>query len=159
MTKSKKKHGGDRITNPSNTHDPKDFGSTQGLVSGCSGCVNGNVSIGSGCNLENQAAAQVSANRGISRFMNGITGKIFQGGGPSNTTSTTFNDLKNAAENGMGYGLSPVTGDNNCGVKSSTSMGAGQISQTGGGVSQTSSCVSGVNNLGTPGYGLNIAGN
>ena len=32
MTKSKKKHGGDRITNPSNTHDPKDFGSTNSAV-------------------------------------------------------------------------------------------------------------------------------
>ena len=30
----------------------KNFGSDQGLVSGCAGCVGGNVAIGSGCTLD-----------------------------------------------------------------------------------------------------------
>ncbi len=163
----RKKRGGRKNTsllaNASNAHNAKNFSSNQGMVAGCAGCVDGNVAIGSGCNLQSQAAAQISANRGISRLMNGITGnvgKISQAGGASNTAVTTFKDLKNAAENGMGYGSVPVTGVNNCGVQSSTSLGAGQIArvQGGGGVNETASCVNGVNNLGTPGYGLNIKG-
>ena len=48
-------------------HNPKNFGSDQGLVSGCAGCVGGHINIGSGCTLTSQAAAQESATRGISR--------------------------------------------------------------------------------------------
>jgi hypothetical protein len=93
--------------------------------------------------------------------MNGIrgqVGKIQTGGG--NTATTTFKDLQNAADGGLGYGRVPVTSVTNCGVTSSTSMGAGQRAHTqkGGGVSQTASCVAGCNNLGTPGYGLNVKG-
>ena len=161
----RKKRGGSKnrspLANPGNVHNPKNFGSDQGLISGCAGCVGGNVAIGSGCTLTSQAAAQESATRGISRLMNGIrgqVGKIQTGGG--NTATTTFKDLQNAAQNGMGYGRVPVTSITNCGVTSSTSMGAGQRANTqkGGGVSQTASCVAGCNNLGTPGYGLNIKG-
>ena len=160
----RKKRGGSKqnlLANPGNVHNPKNFGSDQGLISGCAGCVGGNVAIGSGCTLTSQAAAQTSATRGISRLMNGIGGRVggIQSGG-GNTPTTTFKDLQNAAQNGMGYGRVPVTSVTNCGVTSSTSMGAGQNAnaQKGGGVSQTASCVAGCNNLGTPGYGLNIKG-
>ena len=160
----RKKRGGSKknpLANPGNVHNPKNFGSDQGLVSGCAGCVGGKIAIGSGCTLTSQAAAQESATRGISRLMNGIrgqVGKIQTGGG--NTATTTFKDLQNAADGGLGYGRVPVTSITNCGVTSSTSMGAGQRAHTqkGGGVSQTASCVAGCNNLGTPGYGLNVKG-
>jgi hypothetical protein len=160
----RKKRGGSKqnpLANPGNVHNPKNFGSDQGLISGCAGCVGGNIAIGSGCTLTSQAAAQESATRGISRLMNGIrgqVGKIQTGGG--NTATTTFKDLQNAADGGLGYGRVPVTSVTNCGVTSSTSMGAGQRAHTqkGGGVSQTASCVAGCNNLGTPGYGLNVKG-
>ena len=160
----KKRGGGENgaaYANPGNVHNPKNFGSDQGLVSGCAGCVGGKIAIGSGCTLTSQAAAQESATRGISRLMNGIrgqVGKIQTGGG--NTATTTFKDLQNAADGGLGYGRVPVTSVTNCGVTSSTSMGAGQRAHTqkGGGVSQTASCVAGCNNLGTPGYGLNVKG-
>ena len=157
----RKKRGGKQnpLANPGNVHNPKNFGSDQGLISGCAGCVGGNIAIGSGCTLTSQAAAQESATRGISRLMQagrGQVGKIQTGGG--NTATTTFKDLQNAADGGLGYGRVPVTSVTNCGVTSSTSMGAGQRAQTqkGGGVSQTASCVAGCNNLGTPGYGLNV---
>ena len=160
----RKKRGGSKqnpLANPGNAHNAGKFSSDQGLISGCAGCVGGNIAIGSGCTLTSQAAAQESATRGISRLMNGIrgqVGKIQTGGG--NTAGTTFKDLQNAASGGLGYGRTPVTSINNCGVTSSTSMGAGQRAQTqkGGGVSQTASCVAGCNNLGTPGYGLNVKG-
>jgi len=160
----RKKRGGSKqnpLANPGNVHNPKNFGSDQGLISGCAGCVGGDIAIGSGCTLTSQAAAQTSATRGISRLMNGIRGQVggIQTGG-GNTATTTFKDLQNAAENGMGYGRVPVTSVTNCGVTSSISMGAGQNAQAqkGGGVSQTASCVAGCNNLGTPGYGLNVKG-
>jgi hypothetical protein len=93
--------------------------------------------------------------------MNGIRGQVggIQTGG-GNTATTTFKDLQNAANGGLGFGRVPVTSITNCGVTSSTSMGAGQRAHTqkGGGVSQTASCVAGCNNLGTPGYGLNVKG-
>jgi len=157
----RKKRGGSKLANPLNAHNPKNFGSDQGLISGCAGCVGGNVAIGSGCTLMNQAAAQESATRGISRLMNGIRGQVGEiqtGGG--NTATTTFKDLQNAAQNGMGYGRVPVTSITNCGVTSSTSMGAGQRANTqkGGGIGETASCVYACNNLGTPGYGLNVKG-
>jgi len=149
------------LANPGNVHNPKNFGSDQGLISGCAGCVGGNINIGSGCTLTSQAAAQESATRGISRLMNGINGRVggIQTGG-GNTGTTTFKNLQNAAQNGMGYGRVPVTSITDCGVTSSTSMGAGQVAnkQKGGGVGQTATCVSACNNLGTPGYGLNVKG-
>jgi hypothetical protein len=160
----RKKRGGSKknpLANPGNVHNPKNFGSDQGLVSGCAGCVGGHINIGSGCTLTSQAAAQESATRGISRLMNGIRGQVggIQTGG-GNTATTTFKDLQNAANGGLGFGRVPVTSITNCGVTSSTSMGAGQRAHTqkGGGVSQTASCVAGCNNLGTPGYGLNVKG-
>ena len=160
----RKKRGGSKknpLANPGNVHNPKNFGSDQGLVSGCAGCVGGHINIGSGCTLTSQAAAQESATRGISRLMNGIRGQVggIQTGG-GNTANTTFKDLQNAANGGLGFGRVPVTSITNCGVTSSTSMGAGQRAHTqkGGGVSQTASCVAGCNNLGTPGYGLNVKG-
>ena len=159
----RKKRGGNKqnlLANPGNVHNPKNFGTDQALMNGCAGCVGGNVAIGSGCTLTSQEAAQTSATRGISRLMRSIGGGIggIQSGG--NTASTTFKDLQNAAQNGMGGGRVPITSVTNCGVTSSTSMGAGQNAnaQKGGGVSQTASCVAGCNNLGTPGYGLNIKG-
>lgn len=159
----RKKRGGSKknpLANPGNVHNPKNFGSDQGLVSGCAGCVGGHINIGSGCTLTSQAAAQESATRGISRLMNGIRGQVggIQTGG--NAANTTFKDLQNAANGGLGFGRVPVTSITNCGVTSSTSMGAGQRAHTqkGGGVSQTASCVAGCNNLGTPGYGLNVKG-
>ena len=159
----RKKRGGSKknpLANPGNVHNPKNFGSDQGLVSGCAGCVGGHINIGSGCTLTSQAAAQESATRGISRLMNGIRGQVggIQTGG--NAANTTFKDLQNAANGGLGFGRVPVTSITNCGVTSSTSMGAGQRAHTqkGGGVSQTASCVAGYNNLGTPGYGLNVKG-
>jgi len=160
----RKKRGGSKknpLANPGNVHNPKNFGSDQGLISGCAGCVGGNINIGSGCTLTSQAAAQESATRGISRLMNGINGRVggIQTGG-GNTGTTTFKNLQNAAQNGMGYGRVPVTSITDCGVTSSTSMGAGQVAnkQKGGGVGQTATCVSACNNLGTPGYGLNVKG-
>ena len=161
----RKKRGGGKkgslLANAKNVHNPKNFGSDQGLISGCAGCVDGNVAIGSGCTLTSQAAAQVSATRGISRLMNGIRGEVggIQTGG-GNAATTTFQDLQNAAQNGLGYGRVPVTSITNCGITSSTSMGAGQRAnkQKGGGIGETASCVSACNNLGTPGYGLNIKG-
>lgn len=158
MVKSKKTKRGGSYANKSNTHNSANFSSDQGLVSGCAGCVGGNVAIGSGCNLVSQAAAQESANRGIGRLMNGIRGQvggILTGGG--NTAATSFKDLENAAKGGMGFGRVPVTSVSNCGVTSSTSMGAGQRATQKGG-NATDSCVAGCNNLGTPGYGLNIKG-
>ena len=161
----RKKRGGSKsspnFANAGNVHYSKNFSSDQGLISGCAGCVGGNVAIGSGCTLTSQAAAQESATRGISRLMNGIRGQ--QGGiqtGGGNTATTTSKDLQNAAQNGMGYGRVPVTSVTSCGVTSSTSMGAGQNAnaQKGGGIGETASCVSACNNLGTPGYGLNIKG-
>ena len=160
----RKKRGGSKqnlLANAKNVHDPANLSSDQGLISGCAGCVGGNIAIGSGCTLTSQAAAQTSATRGISRLMNGINGrqgKIQTGG--FNASTTTFQDLQKAADQGLGYGRTPVTPITNCGVTSSTSMGAGQNAnaQKGGGVSQTASCVAGCNNLGTPGYGLNIKG-
>jgi len=82
----RKKRGGSKqnpLANPGNVHNPKNFGSDQGLISGCAGCVGGNVAIGSGCTLTSQAAAQTSATRGISRLMNGIGGRVggIQSGG------------------------------------------------------------------------------
>jgi hypothetical protein len=151
----KKRGGGKLLSNPGNTHNARPFGSDQGMVSGCAGCVGGDVQIGSGCTLSNQASAQQSATRGISRLMNGITGrvgKIQNGGG--NVAETTFKDLQNAAKDGMGFGRVPVASVQNCGVSNSTAMGAGQRAQMGGG--QTASCVNSVNNLGTAGYGLNV---
>lgn len=161
--KGKKKRGGGKnsFANAANVHNPKNFGSDQGLVSGCAGCVGGDINIGSGCTLTSQANAQKSATLGIGRLMNGINGRVggIQTGG-GNTAITTFKDLQDAAENGMGYGRVPVTSVNNCGITSSTSGGAGQRgnSQKGGGVGQTASCVNAVNNLGPAGYGLNIKG-
>ena len=161
----RKKRGGSKsspnFANAGNVHYSKNFSSDQGLISGCAGCVGGNVAIGSGCTLMNQAAAQESATRGISRLMNGIRGQQgeIQTGG-ANTATTTFKDLQNAANGGLGYGRVPVTAITNCGVTSSTSMGAGQRANTqkGGGIGETASCVSACNNLGTPGYGLNVKG-
>jgi len=160
----RKKRGGSKqnpLANPGNVHNPKNFGSDQGLISGCAGCVGGHINIGSGCTLTNQADAQTSAIRGVSRLMNGINGrvgKIQTGGG--NTAETTFRDLQNAAQNGIGYGRVPVTSVQNCSVQRTSSMGAGQVAnnQKGGGIGQTAACVSAVNNLGTPGYGLNVKG-
>ena len=153
----RKKRGG-ALANGGNVHDAASFSSNQGLVSGCAGCVGGNVQVGSLCNLPSQAAAQQSATRGISRLMNGINGrvgKIQNGGG--NVAVTTNADLQAAAAGGMGYGRVPVTSVQNCGVQSSTSMGAGQkgVAQKGGG-DNSQTCVSYYNNLGTPGYGLNV---
>ena len=161
----RKKRGGSKgsphFANAGNVHNPKNFGSDQGLISGCAGCVGGNIAIGSGCTLTSQAAAQESATRGISRLMNGINGRVggIQSGG-GNTGTTTFKDLQNAAQNGMGYARVPITSVTDCGVTSSTSMGAGQNAnaQKGGGIGETASCVSACNNLGTPGYGLNVKG-
>lgn len=164
----RKKKGGksNPLANPGNVHNPKNFGSNQELVSGCSGCVGGNVQIGSQCNLDSQTAAQTSANIGINQFMAGLVGQVgkissnpyinpMHGGG--NTGETTFSDLKQAASSGMGYGRVPITSVQECGVQSSTSMGAGKkgVVQSGGG-DNTLNCVSGCNNLGTPGYGLNV---
>ena len=164
----RKKKGGKAspLANPGNVHNPKNFGSDETLVTGCAGCVDGNVQIGSLCNLDSQAAAQTSANRGINRLMAGIVGQVgkisnkpyinpMHGGG--NTGETTFRDLKQAASGGMGYGRFPMTSVQECGVQSSTSMGAGKkgVVQTGGG-DNTNNCVSACNNLGTPGYGLNV---
>ena len=164
----RKKKGGksNPLANPGNVHNPKNFGSNQGLVSGCAGCVGGNVQIGSQCNLDSQAAAQKSANIGTNQFMAGLVGQVgkisskpyinpMHGGG--NTGETTFSDLKQAASSGMGYGRVPITSVQECGVQSSTSMGAGKkgVVQSGGG-DNTLNCVSGCNNLGTPGYGLNV---
>jgi len=166
----RKKKGGKAspLANPGNVHNPKNFGSDETLVTGCAGCVDGNVQIGSLCNLGSQAAAQTSANRGINRLMAGIVGQVgkisnkpyinpMHGGGGGNTGETTFSDLKQAASGGMGYGRVPITSVQECGVQSSTSMGAGKkgVVQTGGG-DNTLNCVSGCNNLGTPGYGLNV---
>ena len=153
----RKKRGG-ALANAGNVHDSASFSSNQGLVSGCAGCVGGNVQVGSLCNLPSQAAAQQSATRGISRLMNGINGrvgKIQNGGG--NVAVTTNADLQAAAAGGMGYGRVPVTSVQNCGVQSSTSMGAGQkgVAQKGGG-DNSQTCVSYYNNLGAPGYGLNV---
>jgi len=154
----RKKRGGNMLANLTNSHNPANFSSNQGLVSGCAGCVGGDLQIGSLCNLPSQAAAQQSATRGISRLMNGITGRVGQiqnGGG--NVAATTNADLQAAAAGGMGYGRVPVTSVQNCGVQSSTSMGAGQkgVAQKGGG-DNSQTCVSYYNNLGAPGYGLNI---
>ena len=164
----RKKKGGKAspLANPGNVHNPKNFGSDETLVTGCAGCVDGNVQIGSLCNLGSQAAAQTSANRGINRLMAGIVGQVgkisnkpyinpMHGGG--NTGETTFGDLKQAASSGMGYGRVPITSVQECGVQSSTSMGAGKkgVVQSGGG-DNTNNCVSACNNLGTPGYGLNV---
>ena len=164
----RKKKGGKAspLANPGNTNNPLHFGSDETLVTGCAGCVDGNVQVGSQCNLDSQAAAQTSANRGINRLMAGIVGQVgkisnkpyinpMHGGG--NTGETTFRDLKQAASGGMGYGRVPITSVQECGVQSSTSMGAGKkgVVQTGGG-DNTLNCVSGCNNLGTPGYGLNV---
>ena len=165
----RKKKGGksNPLANPGNVHNPKNFGSNQGLVSGCSGCdKSGNVQIGSQCNLDSQTAAQKSANIGTNQFMAGLVGQVgkisskpyinpMHGGG--NTGETTFSDLKQAASSGMGYGRVPITSVQECGVQSSTSMGAGKkgVVQSGGG-DNTLNCVSGCNNLGTPGYGLNV---
>jgi len=58
----RKKRGGSKqnpLANPGNVHNPKNFGSDQGLISGCAGCVGGNVAIGSGCTLTSQAALDV----------------------------------------------------------------------------------------------------
>lgn len=155
---SRKKRGGNQLANRTNAHNPANFSSNQGLVSGCAGCVGGDVQIGSLCNLPSQAAAQQSATRGISRLMNGINGrvgKIQNGGG--NTAVTTNADLQAAAEGGMGFGRVPVTSVQNCSVQRTSSMGAGEVAkvQSGGG-DNTKSCVSYFNNLGTPGYGLNV---
>jgi hypothetical protein len=157
----RKKRGGSKqnpLANSGNVHNSKNFGSDQGLISGCAGCVGGNVAIGSGCSLSSPGAAQESATRGIGRLMNGIVGRVggIQTGG-GNVAITTFKNLQNAADEGLGYGRAPVTSVSNCGVTSSTSMGAGQR-QKGGGVSQTASCVAGCNNLGPAGYGLNVKG-
>ena len=164
----RKKKGGKAspLANPGNVHNPKNFGSDETLVTGCAGCVDGNVQIGSLCNLDSQAAAQTSANRGINRLMAGIVGQVgkisnkpyinpMHGGG--NTGETSFRDLKQAASSGMGYGRVPITSVQECGVQSSTSMGAGKkgVVQSGGG-DNTLNCVSACNNLGTPGYGLNV---
>lgn len=165
----RKKRGGSKsgpLANPGNVHDSAKFSSNQGLVSGCAGCVDGNLQIGSLCNLPSQANAQKSANIGINKLMAGITGRVgkvssspyrnpMSGGG--NVAVTTNADLKAAAQGGMGYGRVPVTSVQNCGVQSSTSMGAGQkgVVQRGGG-DNSESCVSYYNNLGTPGYGLNV---
>ncbi len=154
----KKRGGNGALANAANVHDAARFSSKQGLVSGCAGCVGGNVQIGSLCNLSSQSAAHQSSIRGISRLMNGITGrvgKIQNGGG--NVAVTTNADLQAAAQSGMGYGRMPVTSVQNCGVQSSTSMGAGQkgVAQKGGG-DNSQTCVSYYNNLGTPGYGLNV---
>jgi hypothetical protein len=166
----RKKKGGKAspLANPGNTNNPLHFGSDETLVTGCAGCVDGNVQVGSQCNLDSQAAAQTSANRGINRLMAGIVGQVgkisnkpyinpMHGGGGGNTGETTFRDLKQAASGGMGYGRVPITSVQECGVQSSTSMGAGKkgVVQTGGG-DNTLNCVSGCNNLGTPGYGLNV---
>ena len=48
---------------------PKNFGSNQGLVSGCAGCVGGNVANWfTDVHLDSQAAAQKSANIGTNQF-------------------------------------------------------------------------------------------
>ena len=156
MPKRGRKKRGGKLSNPGNVHDPSQFSSDQGLTSGCAGCVGGDVQIGSGCSLSSQASTQQSATRGISRLMNGITGRVggIQNGG-GNVAETTFKDLQNAAQNQMGFGRVPVTSIQNCGVYNSTAMGAGQKGQMGG-ASQTASCVNGVNNLGMSGYGLNV---
>ena len=150
----RRKRGGSKLTNAPNIHDAANFSSTTGAVSGCTGCVGGEVQIGSGCSLSSPAAAQESATRGINRFMKGIGGGVgkFQSGG-GNTAETSFADLQKAATGGLGFGRAPVTSVSNCGVTSSTSGGAGQ---KGGGA--TSSCVAGCNNLGPSGYGLNVPG-
>ena len=154
----KKKRGGSKLANSTNSHNPLHFGSDQGLVTGCAGCQNGNIEIGYGCNLPTQAAAAKSATIGINSLMNGIRGQVgnLQSGG-GNVAETSFQDLNTAAQNGMGYGSVPVTSVQNCGVTSSTSMGAGQRGkvQSGGG-DNTASCVYGCNNLGPIGYGLNV---
>jgi len=167
---SRKKRGGNQLANSTNAHNPANFSSNQGLVSGCAGCVGGDVQVGSLCNLPSQAAAQKSANIGTNQFMAGITGRVgkvsskpyvnpMSGGGVrgGNTAETTFKNLQQAASDGMGFGRVPVTSVQNCSVQRASSMGAGEVArvQSGGG-DNTKNCVSYFNNLGTPGYGLNV---
>ena len=155
-TKGKKKRGGKmRLTNVNNSHNSANFSSNKGAATGCMGCVNGDVQIGALCNLPTQADAAKSAKIGIATFMKGITGQV--GGG--NTAETTFNDLKNAAQNGMGYGRVPTTSVQNCLVTSPTGMGASLSPKPmSGGADITGRCVDGCNNLGNVGYGLNVPG-
>ena len=151
----KKKGGKSPLANIHNSHNPANFSSNQGAVTGCMGCVNGDVQVGALCNLPTQTDAAKSAKIGISSLMKGITGQV--GGG--NTAVTTFNDLKNAAENGMGYGRVPVNSVQNCLVTSPTAMGAPiPPKPMSGGADVTGRCVDGCNNLGNVGYGLNAPG-
>ena len=146
--KGRRKRGG-AVSNPNNIHDSARFGSTKGLSTGCAGCVGGNVQIGPGCSSGSKSNMQESANVGIKSLMDGIKGnisRIMSGGG--NAAETTLEDLKDAAQNNMGYGISPITAVQHCGVSNSTAMGAGQ---TGG-----SKCVNAANNLRPAGYGLNV---
>ena len=78
-----------------------------------------------------------------------------QGGG--NARETTMNHLKQAANDGLGYGYAPSASTQKCGVQSSTSMGAGRrkVIQSGGS-NNSVDCVSYFNNLRSPGYGLNV---
>ena len=154
--RGKKKRGGKpTLANIHNSHNPANFSSNQGAVTGCMGCVNGDVQVGALCNLPTQADAAKSAKIGISSLMKGITGQV--GGG--NTAVTTFNDLKNAAQNGMGYGRVPVNSVQNCLVTSPTAMGAPiPPKPMSGGADVTGRCVDGCNNLGNVGYGLNAPG-
>jgi len=114
----RKKRGGKKIKlsiteliNEGNVHTPGPlFGSTTGAVTGCLGCANGGITIGSGCNLPTQRAAKISADRGTEVFLKGIRGQV--GGG--NTGEVTFKSLQDAARQGVTNSI-PIISVQNCG--------------------------------------------
>jgi len=148
----RKKRGGKKVKlsiteliNEGNVHTPGPlFGSTTGAVTGCLGCANGGITIGSGCNLPTQRAAKISADRGTEVFLKGIRGQV--GGG--NTGEVTFKSLQNAARQGVTNSI-PIISVQNCGKHH-------QKPQRGGGIAATKACVNSCNNFRPAGYGLNL---
>ena len=144
-TKSRKKSGGVKklspgpLVNKRNEHNPTLFSNTTGAVTGCLGCENGNINIGSGCNLPTPEAALKSAERGIITLMKGIRGQV---GGNGNTGVLLKKNMRAAAQRGMTNRI-PLQSVQSCNIK-----------QSGGG-DATASCVDSCNQFRNTGYGLN----
>lgn len=144
-TKSRKKFGGLKklspgpLVNKRNEHNPTLFSNTTGAVTGCLGCENGNINIGSGCNLSTPEAALESAERGITTLIKGIRGQV---GGNGNTGVLLKKNMRAAAQRGMTNRI-PLQSVQSCNTK-----------QSGGG-DATASCVDGCNQFRRAGYGLN----
>lgn len=101
--------------NKYNMHNPTLFSTTTGAITGCTGCDNGDINIGSGCNLPTHEAASKSAERGIITLLKGMRGQV---GGNGNAGVLSKKNMQQAAQQGM-INRVPIQSIQNCNKKQS----------------------------------------